>query len=99
MLLTVGNSIQIGKGVRKNVSSWIQLGIYIGTLIWYFVMQVSTGLTSQFFFFTTLAFIVSMIIEVYEIAKKGRPSPLDILVLALSLTPVIFSIGIVTGMF
>ncbi len=99
MLLTVGNSIQIGKGFRKSVLNWLQIAIYSGTLIWYFITQIKTGLTSEFYFFTTLAFIISLMMEVSEVTKKGRPSPLDILVFVLSLTPVVFSLGILTGMF
>jgi hypothetical protein len=99
MFLTIGNSIQIGKGFRKSVLSWMQVAIYTGTLVWYFVLQTHGGLTSQFFFFTTLAFILSLMAEVSEVTRKGSPAPLDILVFLLSLAPVIFSLGILTGMF
>ena len=99
MFLSLGNSVQIGKGLRKSFLSWVQVGIYTITLVWYFVSRTQTGLTSEFFFFTSLLFIVSLLLETVEVTKKGRPSPLDVLVFVLSAIPVIFSLGIVTGMF
>jgi hypothetical protein len=63
-------------------------------------MQLSgSGLTSAFFFWTTIYFVVYLVIEVAQNIRNWKMDFARILSVSVSVAQVIYPIGLITGMF
>lgn len=100
MLVSIMNGIQIGKGIGKAIVNWVQIIGSLFVLGYYFSMQLSgAGFTSAFFFWTTIYFVVYLVIEVVQNVKNWRMDYFRILSVCVSVAQVIYPVGLITGMF
>jgi len=99
IVLIVGNALQIGTRKERKILNWFQIIIYTGILIWY-VTEVVKGVMSNYFFFTTsLLFLLSFSIELWQLIAKEKREFLDIVFFLISGIPIVLSIALLSGMF
>ena len=99
IVLIVGNAIQIGTRKERKTLNWFQIIIYTGILIWY-VTEVVKGVMSNYFFFTTsLLFLLSFSIELWQLIAKEKREFLDVVFFLISVIPIVLSIALLSGMF
>ena len=99
VILIIGNALQIGTRKERKILNWFQIVIYAGILIWY-VTEVVKGVMSNYFFFTTsLLFLLSFSIELWQLIAKEKREFLDVVFFLISVIPIVLSIALLSGMF
>lgn len=98
IILVIGDSIAIGKNKEKKLFNWMQIIIFVGVLGWYVYLMQTNGLTSLFFFVTTLLFLCTFAIELGQFVLKKEKKQ-EIIFFLLSMVPIVGSIGILSGFF
>lgn len=99
VILIIGNALQIGTRKERKILNWFQIIIYAGILIWY-VTEVVKGVMSNYFFFTTsLLFLLSFSIELWQLIAKEKREFLDVVFFLISVIPIVLSIALLSGMF
>jgi len=99
IVLIVGNALQIGMRKEKKILNWFQILIYAGILIWYVSEVIKDVMSNYFFFTTTLLFLVSFAIELWQFVIKQNKDFLEIVFFLVSAIPIVLSIALLSGMF
>jgi len=97
LVMIIGNALQL-KNSKRIFLNWVQIVIAVGTLVW-FVYMIFNGLSSYFYFVTTVAFWTSLVIEIWQIAKRQEKAKFgDIIFTFLSAIVPLFSTAILSGL-
>ena len=99
MVLIVGNALQIGMRKERKVLNWFQILIYAGVLTWYVSEVIKDVMSNYFFFTTTLLFLVSFAIELWQLIARQEKDLLNIIFFLISTIPIVLSIALLSGMF
>jgi len=95
LVLVVINSVKFGK--TRSGLDLFQIVIYASAIIWYAILQ---GTNPLFYFVTSLFFLVSALIEFFQMGRINAENAkgTEILWSALSVVPIFFSILLMSGM-